>query len=86
MAGPARRRPRYGSQKCCEDAGERPFCLSRGYGGSIAGPKLVDVDTDSAAQVGDEALLLARVAPTIIAHDRVAGRRGRARGRRQRSS
>ncbi len=28
--------------KMLKDAGERPFCLSRGYGGSIAGPKLVD--------------------------------------------
>jgi tetraacyldisaccharide 4'-kinase len=59
--------------KTLKDAGERPFCLSRGYGGSIAGPKLVAADTDSAAQVGDEALLLASLAPTIVAHDRVAG-------------
>jgi tetraacyldisaccharide 4'-kinase len=54
-------------------AGERPFCLSRGYGGSIAGPKLVDVHTDSAAEVGDEALLLARAAPTVVARHRAAG-------------
>src|SRR5580704_4263882 len=59
--------------KILKDAGERPFCLSRGYGGSITGPKLVAADTDSAAHVGDEALLLARVAPTMIARDRVAG-------------
>ena len=56
-----------------QDAGERPFCLSRGYGGSLAGPKQVDVHNDSAAQVGDEALLLALAAPTIVARDRVAG-------------
>jgi tetraacyldisaccharide 4'-kinase len=56
-----------------QDAGERPCCLSRGYGGSLAGPKLVDAHADHAAQVGDEALLLARVAPTVVAHDRVAG-------------
>lgn len=55
------------------DAGEKPLCLSRGYGGSEAGPRLVDAHTDSAAQVGDEALLLARAAPTIISRDRVAG-------------
>ena len=54
-------------------AGERVFCLSRGYGGSIAGPKQVDAETDGAVEVGDEALLLARSAPTIVARDRVAG-------------
>ena len=59
--------------KMLAEAGERPFCLSRGYGGSEAGPKRVDADTDSAAQVGDEALLLAQAAPTIVSRDRVAG-------------
>jgi len=59
--------------KMLQAAGERPCCLSRGYGGSHAGPKLVDAKTDRAAQVGDEALLLARVAPTIVARDRVEG-------------
>jgi tetraacyldisaccharide 4'-kinase len=59
--------------KMLQDAGERPFCLSRGYGGSLTGPKLVDVHGDVAAQVGDEALLLARVAPTVVARDRPAG-------------
>jgi tetraacyldisaccharide 4'-kinase len=59
--------------KMLQDAGERPFCLSRGYGGSLAGPKLVDAHSDGAAQVGDETLLLARLAPTVVARDRVAG-------------
>ena len=59
--------------KMLQDAGERPFCLSRGYGGSLSGPKLVDAHGDDAAQVGDEALLLVRVAPTVVARDRVAG-------------
>ncbi len=54
-------------------AGETPFCLTRGYGGCIAGPKLVDSEVDPARAVGDEALLLARVAPTVVARDRVAG-------------
>jgi len=55
------------------DVGERPFCLSRGYGGVVAGPKLVNAREDVAAQVGDEALLLAHVAPTVVARDRGAG-------------
>jgi tetraacyldisaccharide 4'-kinase len=54
-------------------SGERVFCLSRGYGGSDSGPRQVDAHADHAAQVGDEALLLARVAPTIVSRDRVAG-------------
>ena len=59
--------------KMLRDAGERPFCLSRGYGGSLAGPKHVDAHNDGASLVGDEALLLARLAPTIVARDRAAG-------------
>jgi tetraacyldisaccharide 4'-kinase len=55
------------------EAGERPFCLSRGYGGDVAGPKLVDTGTDVAARVGDEPLLLARTAPTVVATDRTSG-------------
>ena len=59
--------------KTLQAAGEKPCFLSRGYGGDNAGPKLVDPQTDTASQVGDEALLLARVAPTIVSRDRVAG-------------
>ena len=59
--------------KMLGEAGERVFCLSRGYGGGEAGPRLVDAHNDRAADVGDEALLLARVAPTIVSPDRVAG-------------
>jgi tetraacyldisaccharide 4'-kinase len=54
-------------------AGENPVCLTRGYGGSDAGPRLVDAHKDSAAEVGDEPLLVARIAPTIVARDRIAG-------------
>ena len=72
----------------------RPFFLSRGYGGRVAGPVRVDLDAVSrealpctapqvgdgrqgvvwtSADVGDEPLLLAGVAPTIVARDRPAG-------------
>ncbi|NVO17127.1 MAG: tetraacyldisaccharide 4'-kinase [Rhodoplanes sp.] len=53
-------------------AGLAPVFLTRGYKGRLAGPLRVD-PTAAAADVGDEPLLLARVAPTILARDRVAG-------------
>jgi tetraacyldisaccharide 4'-kinase len=52
--------------------GGRPVFITRGYGGSLQGPLRVDPAVHSAAQVGDEALLLAAVAPTWIGRDRVA--------------
>ena len=42
-AAPARRPRCMALAKLLAEAGEKPFCLSRGYGGSAAGPKLVDV-------------------------------------------
>ncbi len=50
-------------------SGRGVHCLLRGYGGSAKGVRRVDPD-DPAALVGDEALLLAAVAPTWIGADR----------------
>jgi tetraacyldisaccharide 4'-kinase len=54
-------------------AHQRPFFLSRGYGGQLAGPVRVNAALHRARDVGDEPLLLTRLAPTIVARDRVAG-------------
>jgi tetraacyldisaccharide 4'-kinase len=54
--------------------GHKPYFLTRGYGGSARGPALASRG-HSAAVMGDEALLLARTAPTIVARDRAAGAR-----------
>lgn len=59
--------------KALQARGATPFILTRGYGGLLPGPVLVE--RQSAAEVGDEALLLARAAPTIVARDRAAGAR-----------
>lgn len=53
--------------------GLNPFALTRGYGGKQSGPLLVDPAQHDWRQVGDEALLLAGHAPTIVSADRVAG-------------
>jgi tetraacyldisaccharide 4'-kinase len=52
--------------------GKKVFFLTRGYGGKEKGPALVK-PFHTARQMGDEALLLARTAPTIVARDRAAG-------------
>jgi tetraacyldisaccharide 4'-kinase len=55
------------------NAGQRPVFLTRGYGGATSGPHLVDPSHDTAQKVGDEPLLLACVAPTIVCADRAEG-------------
>ena len=47
--------------------------VSRGYGGSLKGPILVDERNHKTAETGDEPLLMAAFAPVWVSDDRVAG-------------
>ena len=53
--------------------GHEAHLVCKGYGGTETGPHRVEPETDSFHRVGDEALLLAQVAPTWVARDRAAG-------------
>ena len=53
--------------------GAKVMFLSRGYQGRLAGPVSVELTLHCAADVGDEPLLLARTAPTIVSRDRASG-------------
>ena len=55
--------------------GLTPGVLSRGYGGSLDVTTVVDPDHHRSVDVGDEPLLLARHALTVISRKRVAGAR-----------
>jgi tetraacyldisaccharide 4'-kinase len=55
------------------ERGIRPVFLTRGYGGRLDGPTLVEPSQHAARDVGDEALLLATCAPTVIANNRESG-------------
>ncbi len=50
--------------------GWQPHILSRGFGGSHAGPVTVDPGRHTSRDVGDEPLLLARHAPVWVARNR----------------
>jgi tetraacyldisaccharide 4'-kinase len=60
------------------EAGVDAHTLSRGYGGKLPGPTRVDTAIHTAADVGDEPLMLAFGGPVWIARDRVAGARAAA--------
>jgi tetraacyldisaccharide 4'-kinase len=55
------------------DLGETPVVLSRGYGGRLRGPIIVDPARHEAADIGDEPLMLARTVPVVVARDRING-------------
>lgn len=55
--------------------GRKAHFLTRGYRGRERGPVRVDLSRHGFGDVGDEALLLAGVAPTWVARDRPAGAR-----------
>ena len=59
--------------KILRDEGIKCQFLTRGYGGRLKGPVLVDEAIHRADDVGDEALLLSRIAPVWKSQDRVAG-------------
>jgi len=57
------------------DKGITAHAVSRGHGGSLDGPVRVDERRHSAAETGDEPLLLAAFLPTWVARDRAEGAR-----------
>ncbi|MBN2907452.1 MAG: tetraacyldisaccharide 4'-kinase [Rhodobacteraceae bacterium] len=57
------------------DRGIAAHVVSRGHGGHLTGPVQVNERTHTAADVGDEPLLLSAFAPTWVARDRAAGAR-----------
>jgi tetraacyldisaccharide 4'-kinase len=62
------------ARRLAED-GRKAHILTRGHGGRLEGPALVDPDLHTAADVGDEALMMAADAPVWVARDRAAGAR-----------
>ncbi len=59
--------------KAASSMGLKPGFLSRGYGGAQRGPLVVDLARHRAADVGDEPLLLATQALTVVSRDRKNG-------------
>jgi tetraacyldisaccharide 4'-kinase len=59
--------------KVLRDLGETPVVLSRGYGGKLRGPVMVDTGRHAAGDVGDEPLMMASTVPVVVARDRIGG-------------
>jgi len=59
--------------KLLRDLGETPVVLSRGYGGQLRGPVKVDPARHTAADVGDEPLMLAATLPVVVSRQRADG-------------
>ncbi|MDA9544221.1 tetraacyldisaccharide 4'-kinase [Bradyrhizobium sp. CCBAU 45321] len=59
--------------KLLRELGETPVVLSRGYGGRLKGPVMVDRERHDAADIGDEPLMMARDVPVVVARDRLDG-------------
>jgi tetraacyldisaccharide 4'-kinase len=57
----------------CRQLRLEPGFLTRGYRGRESGPVLVSLAIHTAVDVGDEPLLLAQHAPTVVAADRPSG-------------
>ena len=55
------------------DLGETPVVLSRGYGGRLRGPVMVDPDRHLASDVGDEPLMLAQSVAVAVSRERIDG-------------
>lgn len=55
--------------------GFNPHVVSRGYGGSMAGPVRVNERVHKASEVGDEPILISSFCPVWVARDRAAGGR-----------
>lgn len=53
--------------------GLKPGFLSRGYGGGVHHATVVDLEKDTARLVGDEPMLLAAKAPTVVSPNRAEG-------------
>ncbi|HLZ03282.1 MAG TPA: tetraacyldisaccharide 4'-kinase [Bradyrhizobium sp.] len=59
--------------KILRELGEMPVVLSRGYGGRLRGPVMVDPSRHGAGDVGDEPLMMAQRIPVAVSGDRING-------------